>query len=215
MGLPWWLSGKRICLWFRRHGFDAWVGKIPWRRKWQLTPVLLPGEFHGQRSLAGYSPLGHDWATNTFTWIICYPQTHAVGQRRNSVHKNALLINFLLKMLHCKHFSSSSEVLFSFLGQGFLNLCFLLSEFKECSPKSIYIFKAMFPLPSSKSQLTKGCHSEFLWRYQNLLNHTTHCKEIKLVTVQCSHPQSAEIKGKHITRGPVHTTYIKRLVTSV
>ena len=35
------------------------VGKIPWRRKWQPTPVFLPGEFHGQRSLAGYSPWGH------------------------------------------------------------------------------------------------------------------------------------------------------------
>ena len=35
---------------------DPWVGKIPWRREWQLTPVFLPGEFHGQRSLAGYSP---------------------------------------------------------------------------------------------------------------------------------------------------------------
>ena len=39
-------------------GFDPWVGKIPWRRAWQLTPIFLPGEFHGQRSLAGYSPSG-------------------------------------------------------------------------------------------------------------------------------------------------------------
>ena len=37
---------------------DPWVGKIPWRRKWQLTPVFLPGESHGQRSLAGCSPWG-------------------------------------------------------------------------------------------------------------------------------------------------------------
>ena len=35
------------------------VGKIPWRRKWQPTPVFLPGESHGQRNLAGYSPWGH------------------------------------------------------------------------------------------------------------------------------------------------------------
>ena len=42
----------------RRHGFDPWVGKIPWRRKQQLTPVFLPGESHGQRSLAGYCPWG-------------------------------------------------------------------------------------------------------------------------------------------------------------
>ena len=39
-----------------RHGLDAWLGKIPWRRKWQPTPVFLSGKSHGQRSLAGYSP---------------------------------------------------------------------------------------------------------------------------------------------------------------
>ena len=39
-------------------GFNPWVGKIPWRGKWQPTPVLLPGKFHGQRSLVGYSPWG-------------------------------------------------------------------------------------------------------------------------------------------------------------
>ena len=37
-------------------GFDPWVGKIPWSRKWKPTPVFLPGKFHGQRSLVGYSP---------------------------------------------------------------------------------------------------------------------------------------------------------------
>ena len=42
----------------RRHGSDPWVGKIPWRRARQPTPVFLPGESHGQRSLAGYSPRG-------------------------------------------------------------------------------------------------------------------------------------------------------------
>ena len=39
--------------------FHPWVGKIPWRREWLPTPVFLPGEFHGQRSLRGYSPWGH------------------------------------------------------------------------------------------------------------------------------------------------------------
>ena len=55
---PRWLSGKESACQCRRHGFDPWVGKIPWRRKWQPTPVFLPGKSHGQRSLAGYSPLG-------------------------------------------------------------------------------------------------------------------------------------------------------------
>ena len=38
--------------------FDPWVGKIPWRRKWQPSPVFLYGESHGQRSLVGYSAWG-------------------------------------------------------------------------------------------------------------------------------------------------------------
>ena len=38
--------------------FDPWVGKIPWRREWLPTPVFLPGEFHEQRNLVGYSPWG-------------------------------------------------------------------------------------------------------------------------------------------------------------
>ena len=42
----------------KRHEFDPWVGKIPWRRTWQSTLVFLPGESHGQRSLAGYSLWG-------------------------------------------------------------------------------------------------------------------------------------------------------------
>ena len=40
----------------KRHGLDAWVGKSPWRRAWQPTPVFLHGETLGQRSLVGYSP---------------------------------------------------------------------------------------------------------------------------------------------------------------
>ena len=43
----------------KRLRFNPWVGKIPWRRAWQPTPAFLPGESHGQRSLAGYSPRGH------------------------------------------------------------------------------------------------------------------------------------------------------------
>ena len=56
------LGGKESNCQYRRCkrcGFDPWVGKIPWSRKWQTTPVFLPGKSHGQRSLAGYSPWGH------------------------------------------------------------------------------------------------------------------------------------------------------------
>jgi len=40
----------------RDWGFELWIGKIPWRRAWEPTPVFLPGESHGQRTLAGHSP---------------------------------------------------------------------------------------------------------------------------------------------------------------
>ena len=48
------------CRKYKRCGFDPWVRKIPWRRRrvWQPPPVLMPGESHGQRSLAVYSPWG-------------------------------------------------------------------------------------------------------------------------------------------------------------
>ena len=42
-----------------RHGFDPWVGKIPWKKAGQPTPVFLPGESHGHRSLAGYGLQGY------------------------------------------------------------------------------------------------------------------------------------------------------------
>ena len=57
-----WLSGRESACQRRRHKscrFDPWVGKIPWRRKWQAPPVFLPGESHRQRNLGGYSPWGY------------------------------------------------------------------------------------------------------------------------------------------------------------
>ena len=59
----------------KRHGFDPWVGKITWRRKQQPTPVFLPGEPHGQRSLVNYSPWGcrfrHKWTDLVhFFWYL-------------------------------------------------------------------------------------------------------------------------------------------------
>ena len=61
-------DGKSICLQWGRPGFDPWVGKIPWRRKWHPTPVLLPGKSHWLRSLVGYSPWGHK-ESDTTEWL--------------------------------------------------------------------------------------------------------------------------------------------------
>ena len=63
---------SRPCLQETWVQFETWVKKIPWRRKWQPTPVLLPGKSRGERSLAGYSPWGRkrvrqDLATKQLT----------------------------------------------------------------------------------------------------------------------------------------------------
>ena len=65
-----WFSDKESACQRRRCGLDPWVGKIPWRREWQLTPVSLLEKSDGQRSLVGYSPwgrkrVGNDLATKT------------------------------------------------------------------------------------------------------------------------------------------------------
>ena len=71
-----WLHGKESCQCrnCRRCGFDPWVRKILWRRKWQLTPVFLPGEAHGQRNLAGCTPWGHKVSDSIEPFSSC-PQS--------------------------------------------------------------------------------------------------------------------------------------------
>ena len=58
MAIPGGLVVKKSACQCRRLRFDPWARKIPWRRNWLPTPVFLPGEFHGQGSLVGYSPWG-------------------------------------------------------------------------------------------------------------------------------------------------------------
>ena len=69
--VSWWLNGEEPACHGRRPVFNPWVGKIPWRRKWQPTPVFLPGKSHEQRSLVGYSPwshrVRHDWVHTSFS----------------------------------------------------------------------------------------------------------------------------------------------------
>ena len=55
--LPSWHNGKESAHQRKRHGFNPWLGMIPWSRKWQLAPVFLPGKFHGKRSLVGQREL--------------------------------------------------------------------------------------------------------------------------------------------------------------
>ena len=68
-------DGRVVCLQCRRPGFNPWVRKIPCRRKWHPTPVLLPGKSHGRRSLVGYSPGGHKESDKTER--LLFTQKHA------------------------------------------------------------------------------------------------------------------------------------------
>ena len=74
-GPCWWL-----CLQCKSSRFDPWVGKIPWRRKWQPTPVFLPRESHGQRNLAGYTP----WGCKESDMIEWLTHTPKLKRRKNS-----------------------------------------------------------------------------------------------------------------------------------
>ena len=78
---PSWCSGKESTCQFRRHRFDSWVGKIPWSRKWQPTPVFLPGKFLGQRNLVGY----HPWASKEIELSVCM---HAHTHTHTHTHKS-------------------------------------------------------------------------------------------------------------------------------
>ena len=89
MGLSWWLSGKESACQFRRHKFDPWSEKIPHsispcvltirRRQWHPTPVLLPGESHGWRSLVGCSPWGHQ-ESDTTEWLHVHSSLSCIGE---------------------------------------------------------------------------------------------------------------------------------------
>ena len=78
--LRWW----SVCLQCGRPGFNPWVWEISWRRKWQSTPVVLPGKSHGPRSLEGYTVHGvtksQTWLSNfTFTFSDISITTTAFG----------------------------------------------------------------------------------------------------------------------------------------
>ena len=82
---PWWLRWSRICLQCGRPGFNPWVGKIPWRRKWQAILVFWPREFHGERSLVGYNPRVAKRQTRLSDW---YHQAHR-GRESARVSRNS------------------------------------------------------------------------------------------------------------------------------
>ena len=128
-----------------RPKFDPWVGKIPWRRKWQPMPVFLPGESHGQRSLLVYSPwccrVGH-WATNTFLLLsnILSHNAWLVLSSKETLFKSSRQKTIFIEHLYeqrCiawfKHGSDAVRFIFkyeSLLAQS----CPALCDSMNCSP---------------------------------------------------------------------------------
>ena len=84
----------RICLQFWRPGFNPQIGKISRRRAWHPTPVFLPGDSHGQRSLAGYSPCGHKESDTTERLSIAH-STQDDTENQNKQKKKKTQTNFL------------------------------------------------------------------------------------------------------------------------
>ena len=113
--IPW---SEEICLQCRRPGFDQWVRKILRWRQWQSTPVFLPGESHGQRRLAGYSPWHHKelgrtelltyhsyWSLIYWTWFWPGPDLQSPSPSTITTHphsSNTHLTDLLLKCLAYK-----------------------------------------------------------------------------------------------------------------
>ena len=141
LGLPRWLSDKESACQCsdkesacqcKRHRFDPWVRKMPWRRKWRSTPVFFPGKSHGQRSLVGYSSwvrkrVGHDRVTkqqqpteNSVQHVTTYQigldsVSHYQGERWGEMSRKARMGWKMWcrwtsrSLLHIHHFHRLSE----------------------------------------------------------------------------------------------------------
>ena len=91
-GLPRWFRGKESACQCRTHSFYPSIGNIPWKRKWQPTPVFLPGKSHGQRSLAGCSPwgsqrVGRNWVS---THALSFYQFLSAGKSLCSITDHSM-----------------------------------------------------------------------------------------------------------------------------
>ena len=113
LGLRRWHSGKESVCQCRRHkrfGFNPWVGKIPWRRKWQPTPGLLPGESQGQRNPAGYSPWACKELAMTELTRLCTGSLQPSPAHCNSCRQAPCLLFHTLKPNYQGHFSKTTSI---------------------------------------------------------------------------------------------------------
>ena len=111
------------CRRLRRRGFISWVGKIPWRRKWQLTPVFLPGKFHGQKSLAGYSPWSHQELDGT-EWPSLHGHIYPSRYSLTKLNDKILLFQSYWQCIYSDLFSFFLFLRFIYLFLAALVLCY-------------------------------------------------------------------------------------------
>ena len=106
------------CRRLKRCEFNPWVGKIPWRRAWQPTPVVLLGESHEQRSLVGYSPWGcKELGMAEHTYDLRHVLTYQSLRIKNKNAKSTKLQSFskvTQVCWSCHHCNISSHFLYSF-----------------------------------------------------------------------------------------------------
>ena len=146
LGFPGGASGKEpACQWrrYKRCRFNLWVGKIPWRRAWQPTPVFLPGESHGQKTLTGYSQ-GCKKSAKT---EACLPPSSLWG------------LTFLLMLVRSKPRISITLVFFLFF--FFITLVFVkekkdLSVFPSKNKALLYSSRDSQGLPSTSRHSLTG-----------------------------------------------------------
>ena len=143
-GSPRWLGGKESACKAGDSSLIPGLGRCPWRRKWQPTPVFLPGKSHEQKSLAGFSPQGHkrigyDLATN---------QQHFFKKRMSKqtcwhvLNQHTMTVTKFLVILHFAHSVPS------------LHLLSFWSSHALWSPPSIVFFPTFLVLILSASSLS-------------------------------------------------------------
>ena len=164
-----WLKKKKFTCQGRRLrslGFSPWIWKIPWRRKWKPTPVFLPGKFHGQGSLAEYSPWGHKESDMT--------ATEHTAQRLVNIAMGHLKIN-ILRCLSQKKFHFPLEDL-----PGQLQTLWFYSRvsyqfpcLSSPGPPSLGLFLSLTPLG-------RICP----WKFLPVAHH--HCRKEVFLRLKCN-----------------------------
>ena len=107
-------------------GFDSWVGKIPWRRKQLTTQVFCPGEFHGQRNLADYSPRGRK-ESDTIEWLSL-SFLHLQNEDNHSAHSSNMVLFTVKGRAQVPALLISSETLGTSLNLSVLQFTHLENE---------------------------------------------------------------------------------------